>query len=200
MSTPVTCSGPSASAAIAATSDESMPPESPSTTWVNPFFVARSRACRARAPRYTSCTGSRSGSTRGGRDGRPRWLSDTATVGSGSGVAPAGGRAGGGGRGARRGRRRAGPPRTASRARAPSRRRRRPSTRRRRRARPGRRRGSRRRSAPRPARARSASIASRSWTRPAKYGDALMFTIDLGAGRGLGDDRTGRRSTRPRRP
>ncbi len=39
MVTPVTLAGPSASQAIAATSDESMPPESPSTTWVNPFLA-----------------------------------------------------------------------------------------------------------------------------------------------------------------
>ncbi len=38
MSTPVTRSGPSASAAIAATSDESMPPDSPMSTRSNPFF------------------------------------------------------------------------------------------------------------------------------------------------------------------
>ncbi len=38
MSTPTTRSGPSASTAIAATSDESMPPESPMSTSVNPFL------------------------------------------------------------------------------------------------------------------------------------------------------------------
>ncbi len=39
MVTPVTLAAPRASQAIAATSDESMPPERPSTTWVNPFLV-----------------------------------------------------------------------------------------------------------------------------------------------------------------
>ena len=38
MSTPTTCSGPSASTAIAATSDESIPPESPMSTSVKPFL------------------------------------------------------------------------------------------------------------------------------------------------------------------
>ncbi len=38
MSTPVTCSGPSASAAIVATSDESMPPEIATNTSCNPFL------------------------------------------------------------------------------------------------------------------------------------------------------------------
>ena len=39
MSTPTTWSAPSASAAIAATSDESMPPESPISTSAKPFLV-----------------------------------------------------------------------------------------------------------------------------------------------------------------
>ncbi len=37
--TPVTLAGPSASHAMAATRDESIPPERPSTTWRNPFLV-----------------------------------------------------------------------------------------------------------------------------------------------------------------
>ena len=38
MSTPVTCAGPSASAAIVATNDESMPPEIATNTSLTPFF------------------------------------------------------------------------------------------------------------------------------------------------------------------
>ena len=38
MSTPTTWSGPSASTAIAATSDESTPPDNPIRTLVKPFF------------------------------------------------------------------------------------------------------------------------------------------------------------------
>ena len=38
MLTPTTCSGPIASTAIAATTDESMPPDSPRITDRNPFF------------------------------------------------------------------------------------------------------------------------------------------------------------------
>ncbi len=38
MSTPTTWLGPSASTAIAATSDESMPPDNPMSTSVKPFF------------------------------------------------------------------------------------------------------------------------------------------------------------------
>jgi hypothetical protein len=37
--TPCTLSAPSASTAIAATSEESMPPDSPSTTLRKPFFA-----------------------------------------------------------------------------------------------------------------------------------------------------------------
>ena len=39
MVTPVTLAGPSASQAMAATSAESMPPESPITAWRKPVFV-----------------------------------------------------------------------------------------------------------------------------------------------------------------
>ena len=39
MVTPVTLAAPSASQAMATTSAESMPPESPSATWLNPFLV-----------------------------------------------------------------------------------------------------------------------------------------------------------------
>ena len=38
IATPWTCSAPSASTAMVATSDESTPPDSPSTTSVKPFF------------------------------------------------------------------------------------------------------------------------------------------------------------------
>ena len=38
MVTPVTFSGPSASTAMAATSEESMPPERPMTTCLKPFL------------------------------------------------------------------------------------------------------------------------------------------------------------------
>ena len=47
MSTPVTRSGPSASTAIAATSDESIPPDSPMSTSLEAVLARRSRGCRA---------------------------------------------------------------------------------------------------------------------------------------------------------
>lgn len=58
METPYTFSGPTASQAIAATSAESMPPDSPISTERNPFFRTYARRPTTSAE-YTSASSSR---------------------------------------------------------------------------------------------------------------------------------------------
>ena len=105
MSTPVTWSAPSASAAIAATSDESIPPDSPMSTSLEAVLASRSPGCRARAlrrPRAPARAAARAGRV-GGRRCGPRSPRSPATAAPWRGRAD---RAGGGGtRAGRRGRR-----------------------------------------------------------------------------------------------
>ena len=81
MSTPMTCSGPSASTAMAATSDESMPPDRPMTTSVKPFLTHV--VARAEHERLVDLAHGREQRLDPGRARAcsPRWASLTAHLG-----------------------------------------------------------------------------------------------------------------------
>src|SRR5919198_886 len=81
-----TCSGPSASAASAAVSPESIPPETPTTTSVKPFFATWSRGPSSSASRICSSSSSTGATT--GSVASPRCADTGISTTGGAGPSP----------------------------------------------------------------------------------------------------------------